>query len=200
MVCSSYRFAALAVLGVALAGCNSGGDFKPVKELPKAAHDDHGHSHGEHAHGPHGGELVELGKEEYHAEFLLDGKTHTLKVFLLGPDAKTAATTDAAEITIASEGGGAPLTLKPAEGQPAGKASEFVLTDEKIVHDLNEAGFIHGDLKVKIGGTPYSGHLDAHFDHDHDHGKEEMKKDDKSSESPTLIEPEKPAETPAEPK
>lgn len=199
MVSWMNRFAAVAVLGMALAGCNSGGDYKPVKDLPKAAHEDHGHSHGEHAHGPHGGELVELGKEEFHAELVVDGKTHTLKVFLLGPDAKTAATTDAAEITIAPEGGAA-ITLKPAEGQPEGKASEFSLSDEKVVHDLNEAGFIHGDLKVKIGGTPYNGHVDAHFDHDHDHAKEEAKKDDKTADSPTLIEPEKPAETPAEPK
>jgi hypothetical protein len=199
MLSWTNRFAAVAVLGVALAGCNSGGDFKAVKDLPKAAHDDHGHSHGEHAHGPHGGELVELGKEEFHAEFVVDGKAHTLKVFLLGPDAKTAATTDASELSIVPEGG-TPIILKAAEGQPEGKVSEFALTDEKIVHDLNEAGFIHGDLKVKIGGTPYNGHLDAHFDEDHDHGKEEMKKDDKASDSPTLIEPEKPAETPADPK
>lgn len=186
------RWAAVAVLGLAVAGCNSGGDFKAVKELPKAA-DDHGHNHAEHAHGPHGGELVELGKEEYHAEFLVDGKTHSVKVYLLGPDAKTAATTTAVDITIAPEGKPA-FTLKPAEGQPEGMVSEFVLADEKVVHDLMDAGFIHGDLKVKIGGTPYNGHLDAHFDHEHEHAAEGAKMDDKSAESPTPIEPEKPAE------
>ncbi len=195
------RFAAMAVFGIALAGCDAGSQYKAAKDLPKPAEGD-GHSHGEHVHGPHGGDIVELGKEEFHAEFLVDGKSHTVKVYLLGPDAKTAATTDAAEITIAPEGDMPPFVLKPAEGQPAGKASEFVLADEKIAHDLMDAGFVHGDLKIKIAGTAYNGHLDVHFDgdHAHDHGKEEQKKDDKPADSPTPIEPEKPAETKAEPK
>lgn len=184
------RLAALAVLGVGLVGCTGEGNFKPVKELPKATHDEH--AHGEHAHGPHGGELVELGKDEFHAELVVDGKAHAIKAYLLGPDAKTAATTDATDLTIVSEDGKSSFALKPAEGQPEGKASEFVLADEKVVHDLLDAGFIHGELKIKIGGTPYNGHLDVHFhgDHDDDHGAE-MKKDEKPADSPTLIEPEK---------
>ncbi len=182
------RLAALAVLGVGLVGCDGGGAYKSTKELPVPKADAHGHD--EHAHGPHGGELVELGKEEFHAELVVDEKAHAIKAYLLGPDAKTAATTDAAELTIVMEDGKSSFVLKPAEGQPAGMAAEFVLADEKVVHDLLDAGFIHGDLKIKIGGTSYNGHLDVHFHGDHDHG-DEMKKEDKPAETPTLIEPEK---------
>lgn len=189
-------FAVVAMLGVGLVGCSDSGNYKSAKELPQAGHEEHGHNHDEHAHGPHGGELIELGKEEFHAELLLDGKSHTVKVFLLGPDAKTAATSDATELTVVMEGGKSSFVLKPAEGQPEGMAAEFVLVDEKVVHDLLDAGFIHGELKIKIGGTPYNAHLDVHFhdDPDHDHG-DEMKKDDKPADGPTLIEPEK-AEAP----
>lgn len=184
------RFAAASALTVLLVGCGDGGNFKPVKELPQAGHEEHGHD--EHAHGPHGGELIELGKEEFHAELIVDDKTHSLKVFLLGPDAKTAATTDAPELSIVPEGATTAWVLKPAEGQPEGMVSEFVLVDEKVVHDLLDAGFLHGDLKIKIGGTPFNAGLDIHFhgDHDHDHG-DEMKKEEKPAESPTPIEPEK---------
>lgn len=184
------RWAVGSALGMLLAGCGDGGNYKAVKDLPEAGHEEHGH--GEHAHGPHGGELVELGKEEFHAEIVVDDKSHALKVYLLGPDAKTAATTDATELSIAPEGATTAWVLKPAEGQPEGMASEFVLADEKVVHDLLDAGFIHGELKIKIAGTPYNGHVDAHFDADHDHDhSEEMKKDEKPSESPTPIEAEK---------
>ncbi len=192
MLVWTRRFAAVSVLSAMLAGCGNGGNYKPVKELPQAAHDEHGHNHDEHAHGPHGGELVELGKEEFHAELIVDDKTQTVKVYLLGPDAKTAATTDATELSVVPEGAKAAWVLKPAEGQPEGKASEFVLADEKAVHELLDAGFIHGELKVKIGGTPYNAHLDVHFHGEADHdAAAEMKKDEKPTESPTLIEPEK---------
>ncbi len=185
------QFAALTVLGVGLLGCNGGGEYKPAKDLPVPKADAHDHGHDEHAHGPHGGELIELGKEEFHAELIVDGKSHSLKVYLLGPDAKAAATTDATEVIVVPEGAKEGLVLKPAEGQPEGNVSEFVLVDEKAVHELVEAGFIHGDLKIKIGGTPYNAHLDVHFHgDDHDHG-DEKKKDEAPAGSPTPIEPEK---------
>ncbi len=196
MVVWTRRIALVAAFGMMLAGCGDGGNYKAAKDLPPAGHDEHGHSHGEHAHGPHGGELVELGKEEFHAELVVDDLDHVIKVYLLGPDAKTAATTDAPELSIVPEGATAAWALKPAEGQPAGMVSEFVLADEKIVHDLLDAGFVHGELKIKIGTTPYIGHLDVHFEEkpDHDHAAEK-KPEQKPAESPTPIEPEK-TETP----
>src|SRR5687768_7475184 len=98
----SWMLAVGAVCG--LIGCDTPqSEFKPAAQLPAAAHDDH--AHGEAAEGPHHGSLVELGAEEFHAEIVVDAKAHALKLYLLGPDGKTAASTSAAEATIAVEGG-----------------------------------------------------------------------------------------------
>lgn len=156
------------LLSAGLLGCTGGGgDFKPAKDLP-VSHAPHAH---EHEHGPNGGELIELGNEEFHAELVVDAKAHALRIFLLGPDAKTAVTTAAETVTLNVEGGSA-LVLKPAADQEAGKVSKFELVDEKAVHGLTEAGFLHGGLQVKIGDKAFTAPLDIHFD---EHVPEELK-------------------------
>ena len=158
------------VASVGLLGCQGEGEFKTADQLPAPSADDHGHDHG-HGHGeegPHHGALVELGEEEFHAEIVLDPKTHTLKVYVLGPDAKTAAATTATEVTITPEGG-SPLVLKAASEQPEGGTSLFELTDETALHDLIEAEFLHGQLAIRVGEKDFDEFVDAHFDHDHAH-------------------------------
>jgi hypothetical protein len=170
-------------------GCKpSSTEYKPAAQLP--AHDEHGHAHGGSAEGPHHGSLVELGKEEFHAEIVVDGNAHSLKLYLLGPDAKTAASTPATEATIAVEGGPT-LTLKAVEGQPEGMNTVFEVVDEKAVHDIAEAEFIHGELKITVGEKPFAAHVDAHFhaDHDHDHGEKKAEPAGPAGE-PTPIKPE----------
>jgi len=174
-------WAVLSVVAALAVGCDSGSSqFKPAADLPQTAHDDHGHAHGGSSEGPHHGSLIELGEEEFHGEIVVDGKTHTLKLYLLGPDGKADATSAATEATLTLEGGPT-LTLKPAAGQADGAASLFEVTDDKVVHEIAEAEFIHGELSIQIGEKKYTAHVDAHFhgDHDHDHTAE------------------KPAETPA---
>ncbi len=154
-------------------GCDGGkADYKKAGEIKKApaVHDEHGHGE----KGPHGGSIVELGAEEFHAEVVLDHDAHALRVFLLGPDAKTAAPTTATELVIAPEGKEA-WTLKaaPQEGDGDGKSSRFELIDDKVIHDLLDAKFVHGDLRITIGDKPYTGHLDMHLDevkHEHKDG------------------------------
>jgi hypothetical protein len=169
---------AVGLLGGAI-GCGGGSsDYKKADDLKKApAHDEHD-EHGHGAKGPHGGSLVELGADEYHAEVVLDHDTHTVRVFVLGKDAKTAEPTAATEITLALEGKDA-VTLKavPQEGDGEGKASKFELVDEKVVHDLLDAKMIHGELQLAIGGTPYSGHVHYHLDDIHHEHKDDAKKD-----------------------
>jgi hypothetical protein len=159
-------------VGLTLAGCNGpGGDYKPAAEIPKAP-DDHGHDHGHGAEGPHHGVLVELGpNHELHGEIVLNAKTHTLTVYLLGPDAKSPAPSSATEITISQEGG-SPLVLKPAAGQPEGKHAVFELTDEKAIHELADVGFIHGKISMMADGKSIEAGLDVHFDGDHAHEHE----------------------------
>lgn len=162
LVCSG-----LIVSGI---GCNGGSsDYKKTTELKKApeVHDEHEHG----AKGPHGGSLVELGAEEFHAEVVLDHDAHAIRVFVLGKDAKTATPTAATELTLTPEGKDA-LTLKavPQEGDGEGKSSRFELIDDDIVHTLMDAGMIHGKLRVTIDDKPFSGNVDYHLDdvkHEH---------------------------------
>ncbi len=179
-----FSVVAMCVISVAgllggVVGCDGGkSDYKKADEIKKApaVHDDHGHSHGGSEKGPHGGSIVELGAEEFHAEVVLDHDAHALRVFLLGPDAKTAAPTTASELVIAPEGKEA-WTLKPLPqaGDGDGKSSRFELIDDKVIHDLLDAKFVHGDLRITIGDKPYTGHLDMHLDEvKHEH-KDEAK-------------------------
>ncbi len=161
--------ASVAMLSLGMTGCNSGTEYKTAQQIEQDhGEHDHGHSHGHAEEGPHHGALVELGEEEFHAEIVVDGKSHTLRVYLLGPDGKTAAATTATEATITPEGEPV-LTLKPAAGQTEGEHSVFELVDEKAVHELAEAGFLHGTLKIKVGEKEYSQFVDAHFDDEHEH-------------------------------
>lgn len=151
-------------------GCGGGEEFKTHTELPPPSHD-HDHDHGKP--GPHGGSLVELGEEEYHAELLIDHDAHVVRVYLLDKEGKTAVPTAATELSV-DTGSGEVLLLKPArqESDPEGQASVFELVDDAVVHDLLDAGFIHGKLTVAIGEKTLTGGIDAHFDHDHDHKDE----------------------------
>lgn len=164
----------LAIVGGAI-GCGNAPDYKPVQEVKKGQPlPDHDHG----AKGPHGGGIVELGNEEYHAEIVVDHDSHVVAVYVLGKDAKTAEPVAATELTVKPEGKDA-LTLKaaPQTGDPEGKASKFELNNGDVVHELMEAGFIHGDLQITIADKPYSGHIDYHLDgsdhHDHDHDHKE---------------------------
>ncbi len=204
-----WMFASVSAVGL-LSGCTgSGGDYKTAQQIKQAkqaagqhVHDEH-HEHG--AAGPHGGAIVELGDEEYHAEVVVDGKTHTLQVYLLGPDAKTSAAVGAQEAAVTTEDNQT-LTLKavPQAGDAKDKASKFELADEGAVDALLKAGFLHGSLQLEINGKPFRGDIDAHFDgsshdvHAADKGDEKEMPPESSRESSTEDAPEKP-ETPESP-
>jgi hypothetical protein len=161
-------------------GCPGSSDYKPVGAVKKASPlETHGHDH-DHGHaekGPHGGGLIELGEEEYHAEIVVDHDAHAVSLFVLGKDAKTAEPIAAPEVKITPEGK-TELVLKavPQPGEPEGKASKFELVSDDVVHDLLHAGFLHGELRITIADKPYIGHIDYHMDGgDHDHDHEEKK-------------------------
>ena len=170
---------AMGLLGGAV-GCDGGkSDYKKADDLKKApaVHEEHS-DHGHDAKGPHGGSLVELGADEFHAEIVLDHDAHALRVFVLGKDAKTAEPTTATEVVIALEGKD-PLTLKaaPQEGDGKGKSSRFELIDEKLIDAILDAKFLHGDLRIAIGDKPFSGHIHTHLEEAHHEHKDDVKKD-----------------------
>jgi len=127
---------------------------------------------GAHAEvGPHKGMLIELGEEEFHAELLVDEKTHTVTVYLLDGDVKKSVPIPAKEITISLKHGGKPESFKlkatPQKTDAAGHSSMFVLKDNELVHDLPRKGS-EPRLLVSINGKPYSAsfqvNLKAHKD------------------------------------
>lgn len=136
-----------------------------------------GHKEGEAGHGhpsegPHKGHLIELGKEEYHAELLHDDAAHRITVYLLDGAGKNAVSISEKELVVNAISGGKPVQFKlpatPHAGDPAGQASKFELVDHALCEALDDPKS-KGRLNVTIGGKQYSGEM-SHEEHD-DHKK-----------------------------
>lgn len=146
---------------VAFAGCSNeqtpSGGGKPT---PTA--DAHNHP----TTGPHGGQLIELGKEEYHVEMLHDDASGTVTFYVLDGTAKKATPIDAVELVINLKHDGKPEQFKVAAqrdpADPDGKSSRFVSTDKELAEDLDAKGS-EAELVVTIGGNQFRGSLA----HDH---------------------------------
>lgn len=149
---------------VFLAGCDSRPAAAPKNGEVKK------HDHAGHVHGPHEGELIELGDEEYHAELLHDDATHAVTIYLLDAAAKEGVPVEETEITINAVVDGKPTQFKlpaaPIEGEPAGQSSRFIVADEKL-HEAIESEEAQPRLTVTIAGKPYTGKIDHH----HEQGK-----------------------------
>ncbi len=155
----------LAVVG--FTGCNS--STAPPKGATAA--DEHGHSHADghdHGHdsvGPHGGQIIEIGEEEYHAELLHDDVRQKVGVHMLDSSAKNAAPIDATSIVINCMAGGKPaqftLNAVAQEGEAAGTASYFELVSKEF-SDAMDAEGANPRLNLTIKGKPYVGEIGAH--------------------------------------
>jgi hypothetical protein len=155
----------LAVLVWSIAGCS-----QPPPPAPKApASHEHEHAHGEH--GPHDGELIELGGGKYHAELVHDEAAKTVTIYLLGGDAKTALPLSEESLVISAVVDGQPqrfvLAAKPVEGEAAGQSSRFESNDEALGTAIDNPDS-KARLDVTIEGRPYTATL-AH-EHGHEHG------------------------------
>ena len=196
--------AVLAMTAFVLSGCADPPDSTPTS--PASATDDghhegdgHDHAEGGHQHpseGPHGGDLIELGNEEYHAELIHphdhDDHAHAhgdgdhkeghdddgdhdhdgITIYILDGSAKNTVAIDATEITLNLTHDGQPeqfkLTAMPTENDAEGKSSRFASEDKDLLEHFHEEE-IEGTLVLKINSKSYRGKI-AH-DHDHeDHG------------------------------
>ena len=154
-----------------LAGCAE----KPAAESAGgAAADDHGHAHDHDHQGPHGGHVIELGADNFHAELTHDDATHTVGVYVLdGTAAATApVAAEAVTINVAADGRPQQFTLgaKPLADDPAGKTSYFELVDETLCDGLAGDWDPHAAtarLSITIDGTPYVGEIEL-GEHEHD--------------------------------
>lgn len=131
--------------------------------------------HEDHAHptaGPHQGELIELGDEEFHAELLHEDKGK-LTIYVLDGAAKAAVPIEASEVTINLKHDGKmeqfKLAATPDAGDPSGKSSRFVSTDAELSEEIEHEG-VTPQLVVTINGKQYRGLIKHDHDHEgHDH-------------------------------
>lgn len=173
----------MTVAVLTLAGCQdavepTGDGGAPVSDLPPPTMDDHD-DHGGHNHpseGPHHGDLVELGNEEYHGEVVHNDDAGILEIYILDGSAIKQVAIDATELTINISHEGQPeqftLTAKPDEGDEVGKSSRFVSDDKELMEHLDEEG-TNPRMVVKINGKSYRGEITHSHDHGHDDHKHE---------------------------
>ena len=180
----------------AVSGCGSTttpADNSPPSESSHYEGDGHDHSGDEAGHlagdghdhddesaqlhpteGPHGGHLIELGNEEYHAELLHDEDSHTVTVHLLDAAGKQSVAISQPEITLQlfQDGQFVKYALKaiPAPDATAGSASRFAVVDETLCDALVHGDETRGRLQVTIDGRPYTGTIEhsSHEKHEHD--------------------------------
>ena len=143
-------------------GCG-GGKPLPPKGVPAA-----GHSHDEK--GPHGGQVLGLGDEEFHAEFVLEEASGKVTVYLLDKAIKNnPAATSAQETITIDDKSGKKFELAAVDRTTGDMptASQFELVDKELHGPIKtELATLH----VTIGGKEF--HQKIAFGghgHDHDH-------------------------------
>lgn len=150
--------------------------FMAAPATAEEGHDHAGHDHGAHAahehptEGPRGGALLELGKEEYHAELLLDEKTNQVTVVLLDSSATKDVAIDTPHLLVNVKDRRKPrqykLTPLYPEGQaPTGPTAMFALVSPELMADLHSHD-VEAKLNVAIGKKSFTAPL--HHDHDHE--------------------------------
>lgn len=131
-------------------------DEKTEKTTAKTEEENHVHPD----KGPHGGGLIELGEEQYHAEMVIDKESGKVTIYILDGHVEEAVPIDAKEVSISEQSKSYTLQAMPAEGDPEGKSSVFVGNDKALADLLS--GHVHARLIVKIGEESFNGGIDSH--------------------------------------
>jgi hypothetical protein len=142
-------------------------DANPGAVATEDGSDAHDIAHPEH--GPHEGELIELGKEAFHAE-LVHGDDDALSIFVLDSSATKTVPIAAEKLVLSlkneEEVKAFDLTAKPDGSDPVGLSSQFVSADP-LLHQWLDNG-AEGKLMIEIEGKSYNGDV-AHDHSSHDH-------------------------------
>lgn len=152
--------------GVALVGFLASSPLT-VAQAPKAAPPaEHAHP----AHGPHGGDLIELGKEEYHLELVHDEKAGVVAFYLLDSSAKKVLASPAKEIYVnikaAGKGKQYKIAPSPQPNDPKDNYSCYSTKDKELIETLDKHG-IQASVVINIAGKQYIGKVEHHHPHDH---------------------------------
>ena len=160
----SIGFGLIAFCLVGLTGCSKAKTKAPPSD--EAAVAAHHHHHGS-ARGLHGGHIIGLDVENYHAELTTDEKANRVGVYVLGEDVATAAPIDAQPITIKVTVDDKlteyklPAVAQP--GEPAGKSSYFELVSEPllaVIAGKSQSQYPDVELNATIDGKPHPGDID----------------------------------------
>jgi hypothetical protein len=164
----AFALLALAVIAV---GCTNSGtttaDGKNETEKKSVGKDEHeGHDHAAEVHKPpHGGHLIELGRNhEYHAELLDDHKSESVTVYIMDGHMKPL-TIQEPSISLVLTADSETKTFELTGATPPGGSSEFTSSDEAMMTMIEKEG-VTGKLRVNIDGKPFTGTFD-HEGHDH---------------------------------
>ena len=124
--------------------------------------------HDHAAHGPHHGDLLEIGKEEYHAEVVVDEAKKQLVVYLLDKEVKAYVAIDAQFVAVNLLLNGKPVQIKlKAAPQPVdqkGFSSCFGAVSPELIDALHNPKS-QPRLALNIRNKSYS----VKIAHDHDH-------------------------------
>ena len=131
---------------------------------PKAATNAHQHA----AHGPHKGDLLEIGKHDYHAELCLDEQRKQIVVYLLDRELKNYVAIDAPALSINLKLAGKPAQIKlpamPQKADRSGWASCFGATSPELMTALHDPKS-DARLSLRIGDKSFV----VKVVHNHDH-------------------------------
>jgi hypothetical protein len=153
-----------------LSGCGDSASTpsKSISDPPPAtAAAEHNHP----SEGPHHGDLVELGNEEFHVE-VVHGDAGSVTIYILDSTAKVAVPIDAVDLAInISHDGKAEqfkLLADREASDPEGKSSRFSIKDEELAKDLDDHDAV-AKLVVMIDGKSYSGKIAHNHEAEHTH-------------------------------
>ena len=124
-------------------------------------------------HGPHSGELLEIGKEEFHAELVVDESKKQMTIYLLEKDAKTSLAIEAPYLAVNLILAGKPVQIRlksmPQDADPKALSSRFAAASAELIDALHSP---KADLKLalRIRNKAYVTkivHKHDHSDHNH---------------------------------
>lgn len=126
------------------------------------------HAHSHDAHGPNNGELLEIGRGEYHAELVVDEESNQVAVYLLDSTLKSYISIDAAYLVVNFKAGNKPVQVKmlpvPQDADAKNLSSRFSLVSPELFTALHDPKS-DAKLSLRIGKKSYISKLS----HSHDH-------------------------------
>ena len=158
----SFGFGLFAFSLIQMSGCS-----KPKTTVRANAGTPHHHSHG-NSRGLHGGYIIGLDVENYHAELTHDDSTKKVGVYISGEDAASGAPIDAKSVTVNVAIGDKRFEYTlPAVVQaedPAGKSSYFEVVSEPLLAIVTgragSAPTVDAELSIPIDGKLRVGSVD----------------------------------------